>query len=484
MEWALKAGYAPTDFAPGGGREGLRCIHVAGTTGKGSVCAMIERMLTVYREQFVEQQEGGEEIGKIGLYTSPHLVAVRERIRLNSVPISQELFTRYFFELWERLESTAKARMSKDEPIHPGYFRFLTLLAFHIFVQEGVKTAIVECGIGGRYDSTNILPPEAVAVSAITKLELDHMDMLGGTVEEIAWHKAGIIKAEVPVFTMEKMQTMEVVVQEVQKQNGGSDSKLTSVARLPAFNGDGVKMGLKGDFQKDNASLAAAVVGKYLHQLGHDIDLSNSNLPEPMQYALETVSIPGRHQVLAENNIIWHLDGAHTEASIVAVATWFADIITTKLSSPNPPPSTLLIFNQDDSGGRKGSDLLKAMFNILDKRRMVNPCFSFNWFTFAAFCSNDPYAKVQKPSISLDCWETQPKKQRLVHQENLANTYRSLESNSHLEVYSSAEEAVKLARNIAKEKEGELLVLVTGSLKLVGAVLTVLGGREAREEVV
>ncbi|KAH6672143.1 Mur ligase [Halenospora varia] len=484
LEWARKAGYAPLDFAPVNGREGLRCIHVAGTTGKGSVCAMVERMLMVYRERFIEERNGGARgIGKIGLYTSPHLVTVRERIRLDGAPVSKELFTRYFFELWERFEASAKARTTEGDPTHPGYFRFLTLLAFHTFLREGVKTAIVECGIGGRYDSTNILPPEAVAVSAITKLELDHTDMLGNTIEEIAWHKAGIIKSGVPVFTMEMGQTLEVIGREARKQNEGSDLRPTSVVRLPALDQENVEMGLKGGFQKDNASLAVAVVGNYLHQLGQDITLSNNNLPEPIQKALAIVSVPGRHQVVSENNIIWHLDGAHTPASIAAVATWFADIMTTEFSSPNPPSSTMLIFNQDDSGGRKGSDFLKAMFDVLDKRLKVNPCFSSNWFTFAAFCTNDPYAKAKSPSIPLDRWETRPEQQRFVQQEKLANAYRSLESNTLYEVYGNVEEAVKLARRIAVQEEGRLLVLVTGSLKLVGGVLTVLGGREGLEEI-
>jgi folylpolyglutamate synthase len=142
------------------------------------------------------------------LFTSPHLVAVRERIRINGAPISEALFAKYSQDVWERLEATkeealaeieasnkdAKAalRNTREHPDKPIYFRYLTLVALHAFIQEKVDCAILEVGVGGEYDSTNII--EKPIVCGITALGLDHVSVLGNTIDQIAWHKAGIIK--------------------------------------------------------------------------------------------------------------------------------------------------------------------------------------------------------------------------------------------------------------------------------------------------
>src|SRR5436189_2410383 len=114
-------------------------------------------------------------INKIGLYTSPHLRFVRERIQINNTPLSEAQFARYFFETWDRLESSAKAiGMSPTDPgAKPVYFRFLTLVALHTYMSEGVDAAIIECGIGGEYDSTNILVKPVT--TGITSLGIDHV---------------------------------------------------------------------------------------------------------------------------------------------------------------------------------------------------------------------------------------------------------------------------------------------------------------------
>jgi folylpolyglutamate synthase len=152
----------------------LKVIHIAGTKGKGSTSAFCEIML---RSRGL----------KTGLFTSPHLLEVRERIRINGRPIGKEVFGTSFFECWERLSTHRKERATM-----PAYFRFLTLMAFHIFIEEKVDVAIIEVGIGGHYDSTNIIPtPYACGISSIGH---DHLDILGNTLAQIAWHKAGIFK--------------------------------------------------------------------------------------------------------------------------------------------------------------------------------------------------------------------------------------------------------------------------------------------------
>uniref|UniRef100_A0A8B9WRK9 Folylpolyglutamate synthase, mitochondrial n=1 Tax=Bos mutus grunniens TaxID=30521 RepID=A0A8B9WRK9_BOSMU len=162
----------------------LNIIHITGTKGKGSTCAFTERILRSYGL-------------KTGFFSSPHLVQVRERIRINGQPISSELFTKHFWRLYHRLEET------KDDSScvsMPGYFRFLTLMAFHVFLQEKVDLAVLEVGIGGAYDCTNIIRKPVVC--GITSLGIDHTGLLGDTMEKIAWQKGGIFKSGVPAFTV------------------------------------------------------------------------------------------------------------------------------------------------------------------------------------------------------------------------------------------------------------------------------------------
>lgn len=195
LTYVARCGYKSQDFAA------INAIHIAGTKGKGSTCAIIERILSQYRIS-------GRPL-KTGLYSSPHLMEVRERIRINGEPISKDLFAKYFFEIWDRLEeSKGLGEASRKDGIaqqlgadktgpawdKPGYFRYLTLMAFHVFLREEVDVGIFEVGVGGRYDSTNVL--ENPLVTGITSLGYDHQGILGKTLAEIAWHKAGIFKVK------------------------------------------------------------------------------------------------------------------------------------------------------------------------------------------------------------------------------------------------------------------------------------------------
>jgi folylpolyglutamate synthase len=159
--------------------HGLNVIHVAGTKGKGSTCSYTERIL----------RNAGL---KTGLFTSPHLVQVRERIRINGVPISEPLFVRYLQETWDKLSDIDLIGGEESTNRMPTYFRFLTLMAFHAFLQEKVDVAVIEVGIGGLFDATNVI--DRPIVCAITSLGLDHVKLLGNSLTLIARHKAGIMK--------------------------------------------------------------------------------------------------------------------------------------------------------------------------------------------------------------------------------------------------------------------------------------------------
>lgn len=235
----------------------LNVIHITGTKGKGSTSAFVER---ICRERFIEkgyfgndgvsklrnkEEEGDDDVvsggdeewyGGIGtflspsfparspgsagmtdgvpstgLYTSPHLCAVRERIRINGKPIPEHLFAKFFFEVWERLDGytpSASAPSPSGLPEehlshlarHPVYFRFLTLLAFHTFLATKTRLTVLEVGMGGTYDSTNVVPKPLVC--GVTALGLDHTFMLGDTIEEIARNKGGIYKKGVKCYSV------------------------------------------------------------------------------------------------------------------------------------------------------------------------------------------------------------------------------------------------------------------------------------------
>jgi folylpolyglutamate synthase len=156
-------------------------------------------------------------------------VAVRERIRINSEPISEEQFTKYFFEVWDALESTARQE-GIDPALKPTYFRYLTLMSFHIFMREGVDAVVYEVGVGGELDSTNVI--KRPAVTGITTLGIDHVDALGDTIDKIAWHKAGIFKSGSPAFSVQQLPEAIKVLEERAK---AKEVSLTIIEDNPAL---------------------------------------------------------------------------------------------------------------------------------------------------------------------------------------------------------------------------------------------------------
>lgn len=163
--------------------EKFKSIHVAGTNGKGSVCALLSSVL----------KEAGY---KVGMYTSPHVVRYNERMQINGEEISNEQVMEYI----ERIRPISE-EMGKNPTKHPTFFEFTTAMAFSYFADEEIDIGVIEVGMGGRLDATNVIMPE---VSVITHLALEHTEHLGGTLERIAKEKAGIIKPGVPVVAAEE----------------------------------------------------------------------------------------------------------------------------------------------------------------------------------------------------------------------------------------------------------------------------------------
>ncbi|XP_051492251.1 folylpolyglutamate synthase, mitochondrial isoform X2 [Apus apus] len=349
----------------------LNIIHVTGTKGKGSACAFTECILRSYGL-------------KTGFYSSPHLVQVRERIRINGQPISKELFSKYFWLVYNRLEET-------KDPAHasmPAYFRFLTIMAFHVFLQEKVDLAVVEVGIGGAYDCTNII--RAPVVCGISALGIDHTSILGDTMEKIAWQKGGIFKRGVPAFTVVQPERPLEVLRERARER---ECPLYLCPELDAFERDhqALELGLAGAHQRSNAALALQLARAWLQHrdcrgLGElkdallDTELGGRPVPlapafrptDAMIQGLRDTEWLGRTQVLPRGPVTWYLDGAHTTSSIQACVRWFRQAALNQDKPCDGSEVRVLLFNA--TGDRDTAALLKLLV----------PCH----FDYAIFCPN------------------------------------------------------------------------------------------------
>ncbi|SGZ56774.1 CIC11C00000001945 [Sungouiella intermedia] len=453
-EYIRRLGYKPLDF------NRLNVIHVTGTKGKGSTCAFAESVLTQYRK--------GGIISKTGLFTSPHLKSVRERIRINGSPITELKFTKYFYEVWDKLSSTtsdpeAFPTLQPCDTVKPMYFKYLTVLSFHVFMSEGVDTAIYEVGVGGKFDSTNII--EKPTVTGITSLGIDHTLMLGTTIESIAWNKAGIMKkdcAAIVATQTEYPQSLDVVEHEA-KEIGVSSFEVVGPDVVPK----NIKLGLAGDFQRQNAAVAIKLVEKHLTKLGvKDIDIEENGLPDEFVKGLEKTSWDGRCQILADrpgfDHITWYIDGAHTLESINVASKWFKTEVSKKKTTK------ILLFNQQ-SRENAGALLEQLYRNVVDSTLKFDHVIFTTNITWCDGSYNSDLVSMNNSKDQID---------KLVVQKELAGKWSTLDQElgltSRKHVFPDIETSLRFIKSLTNEKEAE--VFVCGSLHLVGGFLAVLDG--------
>jgi len=276
----------------------LAMVHVAGTNGKGSTCAMLERAL----------REAGYQTG---LYTSPYIERYNERIRINGIPISGEKLAALVEAVWPVIESCREEGLCITE------FELGTVLAFMAFARENVDIAIIEVGLGGRLDPTNIINP---LVSVITNVGMDHMHFLGDTIEEIAMEKAGIMKKDTPVVLgwqtedvravlLEAAGTLDIPVLSPQAENV-RETPIGVALDVQGY--EGLHVSLVGRHQADNAAAAMGAL-HVLKLRGYD-----RITEEAVRSGLADVRWPGRLEFFG--NVI--LDGAHNEPGVKALCAY------------------------------------------------------------------------------------------------------------------------------------------------------------------
>ncbi|MCL2235693.1 MAG: bifunctional folylpolyglutamate synthase/dihydrofolate synthase [Defluviitaleaceae bacterium] len=258
----------------------LKIIHVAGTNGKGSFCAMMGSIL----------QEAG---CKVGAFTSPHIEDVEERFTINGEKISKEDFAKTLYKVVDVSEF-----IFEDEGDGFSYFEILTLMAFVYFAEKNVDVVLLEVGIGGRLDATNVVAEPILSV--IMRIGFDHMEILGNTLEEIAWEKGGIIKENCPVVLYDDVDLVYNVFKKI------ADYRKAEIHHAKDVDLFDFEIGLLGEHQRKNAQVVLTAARALVPIFGSRLQISN----EVLENGFANARHPARMEIMSRDPIII-LEGAH-----------------------------------------------------------------------------------------------------------------------------------------------------------------------------
>ena len=325
----------------GNPQDKFSCIHVAGTNGKGSIASSIASILK-------------ESNYRVGLYTSPHLVRFNERIRINNQPVSNK-------NIVEAYEALKNVSTGKREPT---FFEYSTAMALYEFGKQKVDWAVIETGMGGRLDATNIIKP---ALTIISNISLEHRMYLGNTIKQIAGEKGGIIKNNVPVVTGAKQKIAVSILKDIAKQKSAPFFRLGDEFKVrrnknKTFNYFGIentwrdlRTGLQGNHQIDNAGLVLAAC-ELLNKSRAKLSFNG------IKKGLEKNRWPGRLDIVSENPLII-LDGAH---NIIATRK-LVKYLSKNLAGRN---ITLIAGILDD---KPYSSMLKTLCSVCNRAILTQP---------------------------------------------------------------------------------------------------------------
>ena len=426
--------------------DSLPVIHVSGTQGKGSTCAMIESIL---RAQGL----------KTGFFSSPHLIEVRERIRLNGEPLSLSAFTSHFWSCYNRLLRT----MDEYDGQMPFYFSFLTLMSLDVFISERPDVCIMEVGIGGEFDCTNIF--KSPQVCGVTSLGHDHTELLGESIEEIAWNKAGIFKSGTPCYVQYHSPSVHQVYLERAKERNVKELYL-----IPALSPYGLprlpKLSLQGEFQYKNAALAIQIANKFLSlrdspqpgtapPLLQECGLLTGSLSPDAEEGLMSTSWAGRAQIVEKcvpnlKRVVFYLDGAHTPEALECAIDWFQQARHAQQQTTASRKGIVLNL----TGSRKHSLFLEKMRGLdLD---------------YVFFCPNISQLESTRAPDTVSVLA--PLEQQQSRCQEIERHWKELRTGDSLsQSVSSFSEVFESLPG--SEEGGEYHILVTGSLYLVSAAL-------------
>jgi dihydrofolate synthase / folylpolyglutamate synthase len=305
----------------------FQSVHIAGTNGKGSVTAMVDAAL----------RAAGHRSAR---YTSPHLVDLTERFVIDGRPVSEDALVAVVADLRRVVDALLEERVLSAPPT---FFEVTTAAAFELFRQAGVAVAVVEVGLGGRLDATNVVLP---AATAITSIAFDHERYLGSTIEEIAFEKAGIIKAGVPVVIGELQPEAAAVIQHIARERGAD------VIRTTAADAQGFSIGLPGAHQAGNAAIAVKLL--------ETLDAQGILVPrEAIARGVAQPEWPGRldHRRLADGRELL-LDAAHNPAGAAALASYL------RAEHGGPCPLVFAAMKDKDTAGMFAA-LLPAVSHLI-----------------------------------------------------------------------------------------------------------------------
>lgn len=387
-------------------------VQVAGTNGKGSVCAFVDAICLAAGI-------------RTGVFTSPHLVSVTERIRISGKDISEEGFASFA----TLVRSTSERLLESGElRYRPTFFEQVTAIALLAFADTGVELAILETGLGGRFDATTAAGAE---IAAITRIDLDHQEYLGNTIEEIAGEKAAIIHAGSKVAVAEQSAEAATVIQQ-RLDTLGLAARFAGQVRTSAKSGrlnfetgtaeyEVRELGLKGDHQTENAKLAIVVA----ELLQDQFSITTADIVSGLANARH----PGRLELHGR----FLFDGAHNPAGARALRAYLDKSVS--------QPITMIF------GAMQGKDITEiaeALFDIADKLIL-----------------------------------TQPSNSRAMTAGSLAKFAKCERDGGTLFIIDNVADAIETAENVTHE---EGVILVTGSLYLVGEAKSIINARAAASD--